>query len=117
MAYNANVFMEQGGDKLVVDAAAGGSIAYGTSSTNVAMTGCVRAGIHTVTEAQAGAKTLTITTGLSSVSAHVVQVLRSNKAATSDATVTVSGGALTVADGSDFDLTAADVIHWIAVGT
>ena len=115
MGYNADVFMEQGGSKLIVGSS--GSICWGTSSTNVAQTGCVRAGIHTVTSGEATAGTLDITTGLSSVSAHVVQILRSGAVATSDAAVSESSGTLTVADGSSYSVTASDAIHWIAIGT
>jgi len=63
-SYNAGVFAEQGGDKLVVDSAAGGAIAWGTDSTNVSMTGCVRADAHTVTTDEATANKAEITTGL-----------------------------------------------------
>lgn len=112
---NADVFMEQGGAKLIVGSS--GSICWGDETTNVAQTGCVRAGTHTVTEAEDTAGTLDITTGLSSVSAHCVQVLRSGAVATSDAAVSESEGTITVADGSTFAATAADVIHWIAIGT
>jgi len=44
-------------------------------------------------------------------------ILRSGKVATSDAAVSESSGTLTVADGSTFNLTKDDVIHWIAIGT
>jgi len=116
-SYNAGVFAEQGGDKLVVDSAAGGAIAWGTDSTNVSMTGCVRADAHTVTDAQATANKAEITTGLTTVEALSVMILRSGKVATSDAAVSESSGTLTVADGSTYDVTKDDVIHWIAIGT
>lgn len=83
----------------------------------VAMSGAVRAGTHTVTTAEDTAGTLDIATGLTTVSAHFAQVLRSGAVATSDAAVSESSGTITVADGSTFAATDGDVIHWIAVGS
>lgn len=79
-------------------------------------TGAVRAGAYTVTSGDDTANTTTIATGLSSISSVTVQVIRSNKVATSDAAITVSAGNLTVADGSTYVLTAGDVLRWVAVG-
>lgn len=115
MGYSADVFMEQGGSKLIVGSS--GSICWGTSSSNVAQTGCVRAGTHTVTKAEDDAGTLDIDTGLSDVTAHFVQILNSGVAATGDIVISESEGKLTIADGSNTKAVEDYVIHWIAVGT
>ena len=102
MSYNTTVNIPQGSDTLN----------WGT----VAQTGCVRAGKHTITGAQATANAATFATGLTTVSGYIVSVLRSNVTATSDAVITESGGTISVADGSTYNVTENDVIHWIAVG-
>lgn len=71
---------------------------------------------HTVTADEDTAGLVHISTGLADVSVRFVQVIRSGKVATSDAAVSDSGGVVTVADGSTYVLTAADVIDVIAIG-
>lgn len=74
-------------------------------------------GRHTVTSGEATANTLDIDTGMSAISSQIIQILRSGNVSTSDVDVTVSGGVMTIADGSTYNLTAGDVINWIAYGT
>lgn len=73
-------------------------------------------GAYTVTAGDDTANTVDITTGLDNVTAFLVQVVRSGKHVSSDPAVSVSGGTLTVANGSTYVLTAADVLHWLALG-
>ena len=102
-SYNTTVNIPQGGDALY----------WG----DVAQTGCVRAGKHTVTSAQVTASAATFATGLTTVSGYIVAVLRSNVTVTSDAVITESAGTISVADGgTTYNVTENDVIHWIAVG-
>ena len=79
-------------------------------------TGTIKAGRHTVTNGEATGGTLAITTGLTSIAAQTVQVLTAGNDSTIDADVTVSGGTITVADGSTYNTAESDVINWIAVG-
>lgn len=74
-------------------------------------------GRHVVTAGEATANTLDIETGMTVISSQIVQVLRAGNVVTSDADVTVTDGTITVADGSSFNLTADDVINWVAYGT
>lgn len=119
------VYLEQGGS--VLNIASGGELQLaGTAITASAgeinaacdgATGKVRAGIHTVTAAEASDGTLAIATGLTSVTAlNIMVVSTGNNLATSDADVTISGGTVTIADGSTYNTVEADKIHWIAVG-
>lgn len=96
-----------------VNIASGGSLKYNT----VAFTGAVVGGSYSVTAGDDTANTKAITTGLSTITTQVVQVLRSGKNVASDIAISVSGGTLTVADGSTYVLTSGDVIKWIAVGS
>jgi|GEM_PF-2171737 len=74
-------------------------------------------GNHTVTSGEATANTVTIATGLATVSSAQVQVVdASNKVVTADAVVSFSAGNITVADGTTFNLTAGYVIRYLAVG-
>ncbi|MBN9534823.1 MAG: hypothetical protein J0H10_15875 [Alphaproteobacteria bacterium] len=73
-------------------------------------------GAYTAVTADATANAAVIDTGLSAITAVQVMILRAGKVATSDAAVSVSGGKLTVGDGSTYSVTAADVIHWVAFG-
>lgn len=102
MSYNTLVHIPQGGATL--------------NWGDVAQTGCVRAGKHTVTSWQASANAATFASGLTTVSGYIVSVLRSNVTVTSDAVITESNGTISVADGSTYNVTENDVIHWIAVG-
>ncbi len=76
----------------------------------------VHANRHTVTAGEDTAATADIATGGSSISAQIVQILRSGAVVTGDAVVSTSAGTLTVADGATYVLTAGDVINWIAIG-
>ena len=73
-------------------------------------------GQRTATSGEGAANTLDIATGLDTISSAIVQVIRAGKVATSDAAVSWTGGTITVANGSTFDLATGDVINWIAVG-
>ena len=76
----------------------------------------IAAGAHTATAAEGSFGTLDIATGLTTVAAMHVMILRTDKVGTSDAEITAAAGTITVADGSSYGVTADDVVHWIAVG-
>lgn len=73
-------------------------------------------GSHAVTSGEGAAHSAALATGLTSVATQFVQILRGGKVATSDAAVSVSGGTITVGDGSTYALTAGDVVNWLAIG-
>lgn len=78
----------------------------------------LNAGAYTATAADATANAATIDSGLSSIDAISVMILRSDVPIFSDQDITVSGGNIVVADGAaTYAVTAGDVIHWIAVGS
>lgn len=81
----------------------------------VGNTGTVKGGSVTVTAGDVSGGATAITTGLSTVASQSVQVLRANAAMYSE-TITVSGGTISVAGGSNYTLTEGDVIKYIAVG-
>lgn len=126
-AQNTLIYFTQGGSALTV--ASGGTVtiqsggtlavsaASGLTIAGVANTGAVRGTAATVSAGEDTANTKSITTGFSTITAKVVQILRSNVPVTGDAVITVSGGTLTVADGATYVLTSGDVINWIAVGS
>ena len=61
--------------------------------------------------------TLDSVTGLTTITAKIVQILRSTAVVTGDAKVTVSGGTISVASGdATYTLTAGDIVEWIANG-
>lgn len=74
-------------------------------------------GRYTATADDATAGTVDIDTGMTTISAQMVQVLRAGNISTDDADVTVVDGVITVADGATYVITAGDVINWIAYGT
>lgn len=76
----------------------------------------VVASATTVSAGQATANAAVIQTGLTSVTALSVMILRAGNVVTSDADVTFTGGAVTVADGASYNMTAGDVIHLIGAG-
>eukprot|EP00998_Keelungia_sp_KM082_P002648 NODE_13242_length_436_cov_1.262136_g13219_i0.p1 GENE.NODE_13242_length_436_cov_1.262136_g13219_i0~~NODE_13242_length_436_cov_1.262136_g13219_i0.p1 ORF type:complete len:116 (+),score=19.80 NODE_13242_length_436_cov_1.262136_g13219_i0:84-431(+) len=81
-------------------------------------TGTVVAGSYTADGDDDTAGTLGIATGLSSVTAFFVDVLRSDVKVTADADISESSGTLTVADGAaTYAITSGDVIYWMAVGS
>ncbi|WP_300535746.1 hypothetical protein [uncultured Mameliella sp.] len=111
------------GNTLAIDAANGGKLKIDGNDVTAAMiaagsnTGTIVAGTHAVTSGEETAGTLDIDTGLTSITAHFVQVLSGGAAATADAAISASGGTITVADGAaTLDLAENDVVHWIAVG-
>lgn len=81
--------------------------------------GTWKAGIDTLSGAEASASGgLDIDTGLSSITVCIVQIYRSGVLIFSDQGITTSAGVITVTDGgATYELTAGDVVHWIAVGT
>lgn len=116
----ALVYFPQGGETLevasggIINIQTGGAIKY----NGVANTGVVKAGLTTVSAAQASANTVAITTGLTAITATQVMVLNTgNNVVTSDADITFSDGTLTVADGSTYNTVENYLIHWIAVGS
>jgi len=80
--------------------------------------GTWKAGTHTVVIGEASAvDQADIDTGLSSITAFMVQIYRSNVPIFSDQVITTSSGTLSVASGaSTYELTAGDVIQWFAIG-
>lgn len=77
----------------------------------------IAAGAYTAVAGDDSAGAATIDTGLSSVRTFFVDILRSDVSVKADADLSVSGGTLTVADGSaTYAVTAGDVIHWLAIG-
>lgn len=70
-------------------------------------------GTHTVTADEDTANSAAIATGKADATAFIVQIFRSGVNVAHDAEVSISDGTLTVADGSTYTLTAADVINWI----
>lgn len=73
-------------------------------------------GTHTVTSGEDTANTCSIASGLTTVSAINVMILRAGAVVTGDAAVSVSIGTVTVANGDTYVLTAGDVIHWMVAG-
>lgn len=56
-----------------------------------------------------------IDTGLGAISSMQVMILRGNVVVSLDQAITVTNGVIRVADGSStFEVTAGDVIHWVA---
>lgn len=74
-------------------------------------------GSHTATSGEATANAAVIDTGLSAITSFIVQAYRANVNVVGDAVVTVSGGDLSVADGSSYVLTAGDVINYVVTGS
>ena len=71
-------------------------------------------GRHVVTDDEATANAAAIDTDKPGATGFLVQVWRSGVDVTSDAAVTIVGGALTVADGSStYNVTEGQVINWI----
>lgn len=119
MSANTLINFAQGGATMNVDS--GGVIAIDAASGltigGVANSGAVRGAIVTISAGQAAANAVAITTGFSTIAAAFVMVLDTgNNVVTSDADVTISGGTLTVADGSTYNTVEAYKLHWIAVG-
>ena len=78
--------------------------------------GRLKSGAYTVTAADDTAGNCVLATGLTRIDSFHLQVLRSNVLKTVDQVVTVSGGNITVADGSTTAVVAGDVIQWWARG-
>ncbi len=70
-------------------------------------------GVHTVTSTEAGANKVEINTGMANATGAIVQIVRAGVVVGADAKPSIAAGVLTVADGSTYDVTAADVINWI----
>jgi len=70
-------------------------------------------GTHVVTAGEDSANSAAIATGKADATAFIVQIFRSGANVAHDAAVSISDGTLTVADGSTYALTTADVINWI----
>lgn len=79
--------------------------------------GSVSGGIYTAVADDATATSLTIDTGLDTVTSYVVQIRRAGVLIADDAAVSEAAGVLTVANGSTYTITADDKIHWLAAGT
>ena len=70
-------------------------------------------GVHTVTSTEAGANKVEINTGMANATGAIVQIVRAGVVDGADAKPSIAAGVLTVADGSTYYVTAADVINWI----
>ena len=70
-------------------------------------------GVHTVTSTEAGADKVEINTGMANATGAIVQIVRAGVVVGADAKPSLAAGVLTVADGSTYKVTAADVINWI----
>ena len=70
-------------------------------------------GVHTVTSTEAGANKVEINTGMANATGFIVQIVRAGVVDGADAKPSIAAGVLTVADGSIYNVTAADVINWI----
>lgn len=89
-----------------------------TNVTDIAnSTGVIKIGTYTAVAADDTAGTKSIATGLSSITAYIVQIYRSGVPLFSDQAVSVSGGNIVVADGgATYALTAGDIINYVAIG-
>lgn len=73
------------------------------------------AGTYTAIADDATANTLDIDTGKATATVFLVQVYRAGVNVTNDAAISMAAGVITVADGAaTYDITADDVINWIA---
>lgn len=76
-----------------------------------------KVGTYTMVAADDTAGLTDIVTGLSSVSAFIVQILTAAGVVTAaDVVLTVTDGTIRVADGSSYALTAGHFAKWIAIG-
>lgn len=81
-------------------------------------TGTIKIGTYTAVAADDTAGTKSIDTGLSSITAYVVQIFRAGVPIFSDQAISVSGGSVVVADGgATYALTANDVINYVVIGS
>lgn len=74
-------------------------------------------GTYTAVAGDDTAGTVSIATGLSSITSFLVQIFRSGVPLFSDQAVSASGGNIVVADGATYALTAGDVINYLAIGS
>jgi hypothetical protein len=96
-----------------IDIQSGGELSY----RDLAFSGAVRAGMHTVTAGEASANTAVIATGITVPTAMFLNIFRASADVKSDARGTFSGGNLTVIDGAaTYNVTENDVISWLIVG-
>lgn len=70
-------------------------------------------GVHTVTSTEAGANKVEINTGMANATGAIVQIVQAGVVVGADAKPSIAAGVLTVAGGSTYKVTAADVINWI----
>ena len=72
-----------------------------------------------MTTGEATATTLTIATGMTTITGYIVQVLSSTGAViTADAVITVAAANLTVANGgATLVLAAGQLVNWMVIGT
>lgn len=79
--------------------------------------GSIPGGIYTADADDVTALSLTIDTGLDTVTSYAVQIRRAGVLIADDAVVSEAAGVLTVANGSSLTIAAGDKIHWLAAGT
>lgn len=70
-------------------------------------------GVYTAIEADNTADKAVINTGMANATGAIVQIVRAGVVVGADAKPSLAAGVLTVADGSTYKVTAADVINWI----
>lgn len=114
--YQTDNYEEQGGNVWVV----GGKLnilAGGSMQLNGVDVGLIVGGSHTVTAGEQTAGTLNIATGLTSIGAQIVQIIRSGNEV-NGAAISASGANIVVAtNGATYVVTTGDVINWLAIGT
>lgn len=70
-------------------------------------------GTYTAVEGDNTADKAVINTGMANATGAIVQIVRAGVVVGADAKPSIAAGVLTVADGSTYKVTAADVINWI----
>ena len=70
-------------------------------------------GVYTAIEADNTAGKAEINTGMANATGFIVQIVRAGVVDGADAKPSIAAGVLTVANGSTYKVTAADVINWI----
>jgi hypothetical protein len=124
--YQTKNYEQEGGNAWVIggtlEIANGGTLILDAGSTfeqgAVPSSGITRGAQHAVTGGEVTATSVVLATGLTTLAAMFVMILRAGKVVTADAGVAFAGGNITLTAGAaTYVLTAADVVNWIAVGS
>ena len=70
-------------------------------------------GVYTAIAGDDSAGKAEINTGMANATGAIVQIVRAGVVVGADAKPSIAAGVLIVADGSTYNVTAADVINWI----